>query len=1181
MNIRNSHRWLVNLFLAFAAYGLSLSWVSTARAQSTTDGAISGTVYDQTGAVVPSATVVVHDNGTNLEQTVTSDAAGFYKSVKLTPAVYTVTFTAKGFEEFIAKEVVVTVGSVTNVSPHMTVGATTQSVTITGAAPQVNTTSADLTSTLNQTAIANLPIQRARWSAFSQLTPGVVQDSSGFGLLSFRGVSELLNNVTVDGADDNQAFFSEQRGRTRSSYNESEEAVQEFQVNTSNYSAEYGRSAGGVVNVVTKSGTNNWHGDASWKNRENNWAARNPLTTITELTSSGTAAAYPTKPQDYWDIEAGSIGGAIVKDKLFVFFAYDNFYRKFPGDSVPNAPAAFYAAPISPATLAGANYACTAANNTSPGAIKPVAPNTTTLASTNAIFGGNSNIYTATVGACAIAGIVVEGQATAASYATGVTDYNAGLGSFIANNLGTTPRTAKQNILFPKVDFQINEKNRASIEFNRMRWISPYGVQTQVANNYSVGSAMGNDNVSDTWGVAKLDSFFSPYISNEFRYQAGMDFEWESAPPPDPYEVNEMYSTTAGSTTYPSWVTYTNPTGYSTYISSTNSGVALGTAYYDLRYDYPRELRNQAADTITWTHSNHTLKFGGDFSHVNDLLSNIYEQNGSFSYSGGIGNLLEDIYAPAVAACSNHPCNSYYSSFAQGFGTLSFNIPTDDLAFFVQDDWKAMPRLSLSMGLRWEYEHLPAPFFPNPLAPATEQMPNYKKGFGPRFGFAWDVFGDGKTAVRGGFGIYYGRIENATIFSVESESGLIQNGVLTGQPSYSYSSGSNTNVGGTPPSFSGQGIFPEILNTFPGATAAPAILYFNPHYHNPEVDEADFSIERNIGWNTVFSISYMGSFGHMLPQLTDDNLVPGTNSGTAAAPNCAGAGSSLTYFVQGGGPLSGPTFTTPFYACRPNPNYAQMDDLFGVSSNYNALVVEVKHRLSHSLQFDANYTWAHALDANNNNDTTTFTSGSSAFGSIEPNNIGQMYGNSNLDVPERVVVSMVANSPWHAKGPVGTFVNGWEMAPIFTAQTNLPWSAYISGTGPGSLSNGGYYNGAFGDDNIPIRNNFRAAPTEDLDLHISKTIRIKEKIDLQLFAEAFNLFNHYNVQGGTGSSGENAEAYTISTSSSVVDSSGITDACSKTTPCLSNYAPFKSVEAVNNTYEYWTRQLQFGFRISF
>lgn len=1149
MDMKITHRWFVNLLLAFMTLGLSLSLVSSARAQSTTDGAIGGTVYDQTGAVVPGATVVVHNNGTNLEQTVTSDTAGFYKAVKLQPAVYTVTFTAKGFESFIAKEVVVTVGSVTNVSPHMTVGATTQSVTITGAAPIVNITSADYTNTLNQTAIADLPIQRARWSAFSQLTPGVVQDSNGFGLLSFRGVSTLLNNVTIDGADDNQAFFSEQRGRTRISYSDSEESVQEFQVNTSNYSSEYGRAAGGVVNVVTKSGTNNWHGDASWKNRENNWAARNPFTTLTELNSSGQAVTYPTKPQDYWDIEAGSIGGPIKKDKLFLFFSYDNFYRKFPGNSIVSNPAAFFALPVSAAALAGAGGTCTAPNNTSPGALSA------NITSTNAIFGGNSNLYTATKGACALAGIVVEGTATAASYATGATDYQTGLNSFITNNLGATPRTGKQNIIFPKFDYQINQKNRASVELNRMRWISPYGVQTQVSNNYSVGSAMGNDNVSDTWGVAKLESSITHTLENEFRYQAGMDFEWESAPPPDAWETNELYSTTAGSTTFPAWATYTNPFGVSTYVSPTGA-LAAGTAYYDLRYQYPRELRNQAADTLMYSHGNHTIKFGADFNHVNDLIGNIFQQNGSYSYSGGISALLEDIYAPAVAACSNHPCASNYSSFAQGFGTLSFNIPTDDVAFFVQDDWKVAPRLSFSMGLRWEYEHLPSPFFPNPAIPATEHMPNYKKDFGPRFGFAWDVFGNGKTAVRGGFGIYYGRIMNSQIFSVLTQSGLSANGVLTGQPSYSFTSAAK-----------GGPYFPEVNATPPTSAAAPAAMYFNPHYHNPEVDEADFSIERNVGWNTVISAAYMGSFGHMLPQTTDDNIALGTNA--------AGAGSTVTYWVGAGGPLTGSTYTSPFYAYRPNASYTQLLDLFGVSSNYNALAVQATHRLSHSIQFNANFTWAHALDYDSATIGSTTITATSGFGMLEPNNMQAEYGNSNLDVPRRFVLSMIANAPWHVNGKLRYLTDGWEFSPIFAAQDGLPYSGTISGNAPGVLGSGGGVNGSDGTFRLPIRNSYRESPSQNLDVHIAKTIPVKEKVKIQLFAESYNLFNHYNVQT------ETTEAYSISTSGTTVDSSGRTDTCSAATPCMNYYSPFRSVTAANNTYQYWVRQLQFGFKISF
>src|SRR5258708_23860591 len=223
--------------------------------QSTTDGAIGGTVYDSTGAVVGGAKVVVHNNGTNAETTITADPSGYYRVPGLQPGTYTVTISGgSGLAAYKAEQVIVTVGSITEVAPHLKVGGTATTVDVTSEAPQINTETPELANTIDQTQIDNLPINGGRWSNFSLLTPGVVSDGSGFGLLSFRGISALLNNNTVDGADNNQAFFSEERGRTRIGYSTPKAAVQEFQVNTSNYSAEYGRSAGVGINTVTTSG---------------------------------------------------------------------------------------------------------------------------------------------------------------------------------------------------------------------------------------------------------------------------------------------------------------------------------------------------------------------------------------------------------------------------------------------------------------------------------------------------------------------------------------------------------------------------------------------------------------------------------------------------------------------------------------------------------------------------------------------------------------------------------------------------------------------------------------------------------------------------------------------------------------------------------------------------------------
>src|SRR2546422_488232 len=276
---RNSLRGFVLAVLFFSTCG------ALAFAQSTTDGAVGGTVYDTSGAVIGGAKIVIHNNGTNAEHTATTDSSGYFRVANLAPGTYTVTVARDGFAPYKAEQVIVQVGSITEVSPRLVVGGGKETVEVTAEAPQINYTSPEFAPTLNQEAISNLPINGGRWSNFALLTPGVVSNVSGFGLLSFRGISTLLNNNTIDGADNNQAFFSEERGRTRAGYSSAKAAVQEFQVNTSNYSAEYGRSAGGVVNTVSKSGSNQLHGEAYFYDRNNDWGATNPFTTLTTQTS--------------------------------------------------------------------------------------------------------------------------------------------------------------------------------------------------------------------------------------------------------------------------------------------------------------------------------------------------------------------------------------------------------------------------------------------------------------------------------------------------------------------------------------------------------------------------------------------------------------------------------------------------------------------------------------------------------------------------------------------------------------------------------------------------------------------------------------------------------------------------------------------------------------------------------
>ncbi|MEE8585876.1 MAG: carboxypeptidase regulatory-like domain-containing protein, partial [Acidobacteriota bacterium] len=294
-----------------------------ATAQTLAYGQIQGTVTDQSGGVIPGASVTVRNQGTGAERDLVSDDSGNYRAVNLQPGAYDVIVGQQGFATLRTEGIEVQVGATVRLDAVLTVAATEQTITVTAVTPIVEPEKTGYTATVSEVSIENLPINGRRWENFVLLTP-TTQPDGDFGLVSYRGISGLYNNNSVDGADNNQGFFSEARGRTRVSYTLSQSAIKEFQVGLSNYSAEYGRAVGGTVNAVTKSGNNAFHGQAFYFLRDDSMNAREPFNN-----AQGFDQLKDRRQQFGFNL-----GGPIKEDKLFYFLNYDHQLRNFPGIAI-------------------------------------------------------------------------------------------------------------------------------------------------------------------------------------------------------------------------------------------------------------------------------------------------------------------------------------------------------------------------------------------------------------------------------------------------------------------------------------------------------------------------------------------------------------------------------------------------------------------------------------------------------------------------------------------------------------------------------------------------------------------------------------------------------------------------------------------------------------------------------
>ena len=492
-----------------------------------------------------------------------------------------------------------------------------------------------------------------------------------------------------------------------------------------------------------------------------------------------------------------------------------------------------------------------------------------------------------------------------------------------------------------------------------------------------------------------------------------------------------------------------------------------------------------------------------------------------------LGLFLQDLVDPA---------GKRYSSYNQGFGPTAFKFSTRDYNFFAQDDFRVSSNLTVNVGLRYEYEQLPSPQIPNPLEPRTAQFADDRNNLGPRVGFAYSFGKSGRTVMRGGYGIYYGRIINSTISNA-----ITNTGVAAGQTQFTYL-----------PATAGSPTYPNVVTTAPtNSTTKPDIIVFGRNTKNPLIHQADFILEREVAKNFVVSVSGLLSLGRDLPTFFDTNLFPPT--------------STINYrFV--GGQYDGQILNVPrFTGVRPNTNFGRITEIRSViKSEYYGLVVQANRRLTDGIQFQTSYTWSKAKD--NGQGSQTFTTANFPLNNYD---LSLESGSSNFDTPHRFVASMVyAPRTLFGLGSDSkagrAILGGFTIAPIVSAQSGFAYSAGVSGNVPSGTSTG--ILGAGGSNRLPNVqvNSLRSPATFNVDLRISRRFKFTETTNFEVLAEGFNIFNRTNVTG------VNTRAYSVSTAAP----------CSSAAPCLVYDTQFKVPTAAGNS-NLRERQIQFAARFNF
>ncbi|MBV8832957.1 MAG: TonB-dependent receptor [Acidobacteriaceae bacterium] len=1070
-------------------------------------GKITGIVTDPAGAVVPNTRVVVTNTATNVSHEATSDQAGFYQVVQLPIGLYRVTAQAQGFEQVtVESKTALEINQTLRIDVHLQIGTVSNTVIVESSASQVETENQTVGATVTGQAIFELPLNGRDTLSLLGTQPGVTPTNPG---------SSAAGNYSVGGGRTDSVTYLLDGGLNNNLLSNgvvadpNPDAVAEFRVLESNYSAEYGRNAGGIVSVVTKSGTNQFHGTAYDYLRNNFFDAN-------RFFNNQQGLGVPILKRNQF---GGTVGGPIVKDKLFFFFSYEG-QRQTSLDTNPGKVTTFtpaeangdFSQTSSAATVAAflhqnpqyqPNPTLASRGIIAPTAIDPVA---------KAYF-AHGLIPTSSTG-------YLFSQGTAKD------DFNEYLGKF---------------------DYNLTSKDVISGTFtsNDHPLLYPFGFDTNGSIPFtSVPGFPVTYSDTNYFGSVTYTHTFTPNLLNELRVTAQRQNHSQAIP-----AVTQPTASQLGAV-----VPSDDPTG-PPILGFLGSNTTLGFSYQGPT----REIDNtyQFSDNLSWTKDGHSLKFGLSFSpYQNNTVYDFYV-NGEYYFYGpttGVGSGVD--LADFLMGLPDE--------FLQ-FGKAPSNIRSHQYGTYAQDSWKVTKRLTLNLGVRYEYAQpkydtqgrsfsfipglqsqrfVNAPnglVFPgDPGAPTGANFPD-KNDWAPRFGFAWDVFGNAKTSIRGGFGVFYDILK--------AEDNLQFNGQA---PFYGFADIYPGGPGTVPSGLQNPYAAADAVNPFPSKPPSKnldfaaagylpfgggGVYFVDPHLRTPYVYQYNFSIQQQLPFNSFLETSYLGYVAHKLTGLVDVNpFMLGTNSRLY--------GSNFSYLEQ----------------------FQNVGE-----ANYNALQVDFRRVVANmgswgSSFWTLGYTWSHEIDN---------SSGFRERGSNVPYyDHNQFRASGDTDVRQAFTFSGGWDLPFDklwGRGPK-LLTKGWSLYPIvtvhtgFTADVLANFNTTRSNPGPSGAGDAGlvradlvtnqvtyvnpfntatFYNpvanatgtgnyffnpaqfsiarlqAANGAGSTPLtyypygtlpRNALRGPGFLNTDLSISKHLIVREGMDLELRGDAFNVFNHANFQ---------------------------------------------------------------------